>query len=208
MLVAAFLGFLIGIERKLRVKEAGMRTHAMVALGSALMMEVSKYGFTDVTGNADAARIAAQIVSGIGFLGAGIIMYNRGALRGLTTAAGIWTTAGVGMAAGAGMYLLAAGATVIIIAVQCILHLPIRFFNAKTYHQIHVTFVCNDNEDERVRELFGVPRFSKVEYERREEEVVCVAHITTEKSYNDAFVKQILQENEFIRSVKRADSES
>ena len=208
LLIAAALGFLIGLERKIRVKEAGIRTHAMVSLGAALIMEVSKYGFADMGAEyPDYSRIAAQIVSGIGFLGAGIIMYNRGALRGLTTAAGIWTTAGVGMAAGAGMYILAAGATLIIVAVQCVLHLPFRFFAAKTYRQIKVVFVCTEGEDDRVRELFGVKRFSKLDIQRRGEEILYTTHILTEKCFSDTFVKQVLYENEFIRSIERSDSE-
>ena len=99
ILVAVVLGFAIGYERKLRFKEAGIRTHTIVCVGSALIMVVSKYGFGD-SAEADAARVAAQIVSGIGFLGAGIIVYRRHEIHGLTTAAGVWATAGVGMAAG------------------------------------------------------------------------------------------------------------
>ena len=100
VLVSVVLGFAIGFERKLRYKEAGIRTHTIVCVGSALIMVVSKYGFGD-SAEADASRVAAQIVSGIGFLGAGIIVYRRHEIRGLTTAAGVWATAGVGMAAGA-----------------------------------------------------------------------------------------------------------
>ncbi len=208
LLIAAALGFLIGLERKIRVKEAGIRTHAMVSLGAALIMEVSKYGFADMGAEyPDYSRIAAQIVSGIGFLGAGIIMYNRGALRGLTTAAGIWTTAGVGMAAGAGMYILAAGATLIIVAVQCVMHLPFRLFTAKTYRQMKVVFVCTEGEDGRVRELFGVKRFSKLSISRQGEETLCTAHILTEKCFSDTFVSQIVRDNPFILSVERSDYE-
>ena len=87
-----------------------MRTHAIVAAGASLIMIVSKYGFSDIA-HYDASRVAAQIVSGVGFLGAGIIMYRRDSLRGVTTAAGIWATAGIGMAVGAGQYILAASAT-------------------------------------------------------------------------------------------------
>ena len=117
--VSVVLGFAIGYERKLRFKEAGIRTHTIVCVGSALIMVVSKYGFND-SPEYDASRVAAQIVSGIGFLGAGIIVYRRHEIRGLTTAAGVWATAGVGMAAGAELYIVALGATVIIIAVQCL----------------------------------------------------------------------------------------
>ena len=101
ILVSVILGFAIGYERKLRFKEAGIRTHTIVCVGSALIMVVSKYGFGDSI-EADASRVAAQIVSGIGFLGAGIIIYRKHEIHGLTTAAGVWATSGVGMAAGAG----------------------------------------------------------------------------------------------------------
>lgn len=109
LLAAAFLGGLIGVEREYRSKVAGLRTHLLVAIGSALLMLLSQYGFSD---NGDPARVAAQIVSGIGFIGAGaIIMDRRHAVHGLTTAAGVWVSAAIGMTAAAGMYVIAAVAT-------------------------------------------------------------------------------------------------
>ena len=93
VMLAAVFGGVIGYERKNRLKEAGVRTHMIVCLGSALMMVVSKYGFADVIAqgrNADPSRIASQIVSGIGFLGAGMIFIQKSTVKGLTTAAGIW----------------------------------------------------------------------------------------------------------------------
>jgi len=111
LVIALLLSTGIGLERELRQKSAGMRTHTLVGLGAALMMLVSKYGFSDVLGNGvslDPSRVAAQIVSGIGFIGAGLIFVHRGAVSGLTTAAAVWLTAGVGMAAGAGLPVLAA----------------------------------------------------------------------------------------------------
>ena len=111
LLLAAVFGALIGIEREYRSKVAGLRTHLLVTIGSALLMLLSKYGFG---GEGDPARIAAQIVSGIGFIGAGaIIMDRRHAVHGLTTAAGIWVSSGIGMTVGAGMYALATAATVL-----------------------------------------------------------------------------------------------
>lgn len=108
--IALVLSTAIGIEREVRQKSAGLRTHTLVGFASALIMLVSKYGFTDVFGehvSFDPSRVAAQIVSGIGFIGAGLIFIRRDAVRGLTTAATIWLTAAVGMAAGAGLWLLA-----------------------------------------------------------------------------------------------------
>jgi len=108
--LAFVLSSLIGFERELRQRSAGLRTHALVGVASALIMLVSKYGFTDVLSERvilDPSRVAAQIVSGIGFIGGGLIFVRRDAVRGLTTAATIWLTAGVGMAAGAGLPILA-----------------------------------------------------------------------------------------------------
>ena len=113
--LALLLSAAIGLERELRQKDAGLRTHCLVGVGSALFMLISKYGFTDVLEKQlivlDPSRVAAQIVSGIGFIGAGLIFVHRGSVRGLTTAASIWVTAAVGAAAGAGLAVLAAVTT-------------------------------------------------------------------------------------------------
>ncbi len=126
ILVAGICGILIGLERKNRSKEAGVRTHCVVACGSALMMIISKYGFFDMPNGADGARIAAQVVSGIGFLGAGMIFVHKNTITGLTTAAGIWATSGLGMAIGAGMYTVGIAATFIILVAQIVLHLDFK----------------------------------------------------------------------------------
>ncbi len=116
--VAGLCGTVIGLDREYRVKDAGFRTHFLVALGSALMMVVSQYGFeefltTHEGTRLDPGRIAAQVVSGIGFIGAGTIIIHRRLVRGLTTAASLWATAGIGLAAGANMYVVAAAATLL-----------------------------------------------------------------------------------------------
>ena len=115
LLVAGALGAAIGVDREYRAKEAGFRTHFLVALGSALFMIVSKYGFEDLLGKEgiglDPSRIASQVVTGIGFLGAGTIIIQKLFVRGLTTAAGVWVTAAIGLAVGAGQYWLGVSAT-------------------------------------------------------------------------------------------------
>lgn len=126
IVLAGILGLLIGHERKNRNKSAGIRTHCIVALGAALIMVVSKYGFTDIP-DYDASRVAAQVVSGVGFLGAGVIFVRNNLVNGLTTAAGIWATAGVGLALGSGMYLIGITAGLLIILLQTIMH-RISFF--------------------------------------------------------------------------------
>ena len=118
---AAVLGGLIGLEREWRAKEAGFRTHFLVALGSALFMIVSAYGFEGVLTTAehrwDVSRVAAQVVSGIGFIGAGTIIFRKteNVVSGLTTAAGLWVTAAIGLACGGGMYVLSIACTLMVL---------------------------------------------------------------------------------------------
>ncbi len=128
LLLAAFCGGLIGLEREYRSKEAGLRTHFLVCFGSALFMVVSQYGFVDsvseliklygagVEIRTDTSRVAAQIVSGIGFIGAGTIVLQKRMVVGLTTAAGLWTTAAIGMAVGGGLYPVAFFSTLLTLA--------------------------------------------------------------------------------------------
>ena len=117
--IAALFGGLIGLERQYRAKEAGFRTHFLVGLGSGLFMILSAHGFDDVVINEatrhDVSRIAAQVVSGIGFIGAGCIIFQKHAVRGLTTAAGLWVTSAIGMAAGAGMFAVAGASTLMVV---------------------------------------------------------------------------------------------
>ena len=127
ILISALCGCLIGYERSRRSKGAGVRTHVVVALSAALMTIVSKYGFFDVLTigmSADASRVAAQIVTGIPFLGAGVILVkqNNSSVQGLTTAAGMWATCGIGMAFGAGLYIIGLFATILLIVMQLTLH--------------------------------------------------------------------------------------
>lgn len=117
LVLAALFGTIIGLDREYREKEAGFRTHFLVSLGSALMMIVSQYGFSEILTHdgvsLDPSRIAAQVVSGIGFIGAGTIIFNHQIVRGLTTAASLWATAGIGLTVGAGMSWLALAATIL-----------------------------------------------------------------------------------------------
>ena len=127
ILLSAVLGALVGLERTKRQKEAGIRTHCIIACAAAVFMILSKYAFVDpadVLGSRGAygARIAAQVVSGISFLGAGVIFKNGNSIRGLTTAAGIWATSAIGMALGAGMYWVGLITTVLMMVAQVVLH--------------------------------------------------------------------------------------
>lgn len=142
LVISGLCGAVIGYERKNRLKEAGIRTHMLVALGSALIMIISKYGFDDVLRvggySLDPARIASQIVSGIGFLGAGMIFIKNQSINGLTTAAGIWATAGIGMAIGAGLYPAGIFATVLVFLVQVALHRSFHWLKIPVARQIIV----------------------------------------------------------------------
>lgn len=119
VLFATLVGAIIGYERHNQSKEAGIRTHTFVCMGSALLVIVSKYGFLD-TASFDSSRVASSIISGIGFLGAGVIFVRKDVIHGLTTAAGIWTTSAIGMCIGANMYIIAIIVTALMISVQLI----------------------------------------------------------------------------------------
>lgn len=138
--LACILGWLIGNERKNRNKSAGTRTHAIVALGSALAMVVSKYGFMDMPDH-DAARVAAQVVSGVGFLGAGIIFVRNNLVNGLTTAAGLWATASVGLAMGSGLYVIGIASALVLIVMQEITHKIAYFAKVASAGMIRMTLV-------------------------------------------------------------------
>jgi len=202
--IAALLGFVIGFERKLRYKEAGIRTHTIVCVGSALIMVISKHAFKS---DYDTSRVAAQIVSGVGFLGAGMIVYRKSGVSGLTTAAGVWTTAGVGMACGGRMYILAAGATVIIVLLQCLFHVNCRVFNRKKYYSVKVSYVMGGEATEKIKSIFKVDRFDSFVASRAGDEIVYKARLNTATAINAEQIQKIITENPFIVSIDRSDSE-
>ncbi len=150
--VACLCGGAIGIERTLRQKDAGFRTHVIVALGASLFMIISKYGFLDMLQyegiRADASRIASNVVTGISFLGAGMIFIKGTNIKGLTTAAGIWSTAAVGMAIGCGLYITGVISTVIIIIIQILFHTFLIGFDK---------ILANDNSFDVVVRLENTP---------------------------------------------------
>ena len=114
VVLAALAGALVGLEREFHGRAAGMRTHMMVALGAALAAMIGLFTVKELGVSSDPMRVGAQVISGVGFLGAGMIVYRQHEVRGLTTAAGIWATAGVGMACGGGLWLIAVLAAVIL----------------------------------------------------------------------------------------------
>ncbi len=148
--LAAFFGALIGLERGRIHWAAGLRTHMMVAVGSSLIMIVSSFGFNDILGSKnvelDPSRVAAQVVSGIGFIGAGAILFmKQGTVRGLTTAAGLWTVAAIGLATGGGLYLAASITTVISLVILWALH-PIEHMIYKKYKPMTLKIATKSQE--------------------------------------------------------------
>ena len=202
ILIAAICGIVIGYERENRNKEAGIRTHAIVALGAALIMIVSKYGFSDIQ-NYDASRVAAQIVSGIGFLGAGIIFIRNRAVSGLTTAAGIWATAGVGMAVGSGMYYIGIAVTVLIVLMQFVLHRQFVMKKEHRYEKLVIVMKERTGVEELQEKLLG----QKVEVDSLELEMSEKQEYRMElgvflpKDYNKMELAKILMECEGVTYV-------
>ena len=204
ILLSVILGFSIGFERKMRFKEAGIRTHTIVCVGAALMMVVSMYAFGE---GADKARVAAQIVSGVGFLGAGMIVYKRHEVHGLTTAAGVWATAGVGMACGGGLWVLAVGATVILIVAQCLFHLNIRLFKSKRYYSIKIEFEQITDENRKIKAIFGTDRFNELVIKREGDKVIYSATLNTDKEFSSTALNAVIAGNPFVLSIERCDND-
>ena len=153
IIVSGVCGLLIGFERKNRGKEAGIRTHIIVALSSALMMILSKYAYFDLIMGAqfpgaevklDPSRVAAGIVSSVGFLGAGMIFVHKKTVTGLTTAAGIWATCGIGMAIGGGLYFIGISSALLIVLIQILLHKNLWFLRQPTLGSVLHYFETED----------------------------------------------------------------
>lgn len=160
MLISCMCGIAIGFERENRAKEAGVRTHCIVACASAMMMIISKYGFEDLIQTytsadvrLDPSRMAQGIVTGVGFLGAGTIYVQRSNIRGLTTAAGLWATCGIGMAIGGGMYVIGFASTLIILAAQLLLHSSGKFMVSHKSKYIKIYGIESPDFQQQTTEL-------------------------------------------------------
>lgn len=167
MIVSGLCGIAIGFERTNRAKEAGIRTHCIVAIASALMMIISKYGFSDLINGIvypdadvrlDPSRMAQGIVTGVGFLGAGMIYIQRGSIKGLTTAAGMWATSGIGMALGAGMYEIGISSTMLIIIAQLVLHTKNKYMESHKTKTLLIFDVNEEHFKERLSKLLSEKR--------------------------------------------------
>jgi len=203
MILATSMGAIIGFERKSRNKEAGIRTHAIVALASALMIIVSKYGFFDV-GEYDAARVAAQVVSGIGFLGAGLIFIKNNAVNGLTTAAGVWATAGIGLAMGAGLYAVAVFGTLLIVIVQILMHKD-TFLNKD---HLTITFEIGlEDSFNTIREIRNcLERFKleiqNVEILKKSKSVIVKFHTVVPLDFEREHLEDLIFDDERVKKIE------
>lgn len=202
MVVACVCGVLIGYERKNRAKEAGIRTHCIVACASAMMMIISKYGFLDLIDGSyfpgadvrlDPSRMAQGIVTGVGFLGSGMIYIQKGSTKGLTTAAGVWATSGIGMALGAGMYTIGIATTVLVLLAQFLLHGKGRF---TMMHKSKTLKIYGVNEENFQK---------KVEHELKEMNI-SVSDVSITKNFENEFdysfyldIPDIIDEEELMR---------
>ena len=198
--LACLFGGLVGLERERKNWAAGMRTHMIVCLGSSLIMIVSAYGFEDLLHidkiDLDPSRIAAQVVSGIGFIGAGTIMFTKGAgtVRGLTTAAGLWTVAGIGLATGSGMFIAASVATVLAIIILWALQ-PLEKYYAQRFKMrtIKITTTADANTTDIIQRLEDIKGTTFVDFTMKKEN----GHFILDLRYEEADMsklKEILQE--------------
>ena len=208
LLLSAGLGALVGLERSKRQKEAGVRTHCIIACTSALFMILSKYAFmdlVDISGirGADPARIAAQVVSGISFLGAGVIFKNGNSIRGLTTAAGMWGTAAVGMAIGAGMYWVGLIEAAILVTIQIILHRFPVGADALTTQEILVEMADTQEMQDKFDELLARHRGQVTESSLTREEGYLRMEITAKLeppiTHDEALA--FMKENDGVRRI-------
>ncbi len=204
ILVATLCGAVIGYERRSRAKEAGIRTHCIVAMASAMMMIISKYAFGDLIDGAlfvnadvrlDPSRMAQGIVTGVGFLGSGLIFHQRGSTQGLTTAAGIWATSGIGMALGAGMYVIGITSTAIMMIIQYVFHALNRYI--KTHKA-------------KLLRIYGV---SEIGYEKKmvqilSEKGISVSDVSLSKNSEDKIdytfsveIEEGMSEEEIVRGI-------
>ncbi len=162
VLLAALLGSVIGAERERFSAGAGLRTHALVSTSSALAMIVSSYGFMDVLNPGkivlDPSRVAAQVVTGVGFLGAGIIIFRKNTVRGLTTAASIWAVAVIGLAVGAGLYIISFGAT----ATLCFILTALKAVEKKFFPQTHINSLTIELQPNAIRSVADKLKTDKV----------------------------------------------
>ncbi len=209
LILAGLCGAAVGYERKRSMKGAGVRTHFIVAMAAALIMTVSKYGFMDVASlpghSVDTSRVAASIVSGVGFLGAGLIFVRKYTINGLTTAAGVWATSAIGMAIGGGMYVLGVLGTAIILLAQVFLHKRWRFMHVPSTEQI---FLVVSNAAESIPAIHALFEKNKMKILNIKMEALSDGNtsldfiIKVPQGESPAALMEILKECPYIKSLE------
>ena len=202
VIIAGLLGLVIGFERTRRQKEAGLATHFIVAAASALFTCISTSLVTTV--GADGERIAAQVVSGVGFLGAGMIFFRRENLRGLTTAAGIWATAAIGMAVAVGQIVVAIGIVAVIVILQEILHLK-RVKKRNNVHMILVKFIYDGDIMSKVLEYFRCDSFHRYKVTKSDGNMIAEAVVYPQQKLTAYELSEFMTENSEILSIERLE---
>lgn len=208
IVLAAICGAFIGLEREKRQKSAGLRTHIIVALASSLMMIVSKYGFFDVViyegVSVDVSRVAAGVVSAIGFIGGGVIFMKRDALVGLTTAAGLWATVGVGIAIGAGLYIVGVFTTLFILVIQLAMHWKKLKSVSSVAGNITVNLSKQNMSIDEVRErleMHGIYLRNISISKNKEEGLVMKASIVFSKNENLHDIVDEMKNNDYVEAI-------
>ncbi|VYU57997.1 MgtC/SapB family protein [Clostridium tertium] len=211
LLIAAICGLAIGYEREVKMKDAGIKTHFVVSVGAALIMIISKYGFQDQVGlsniSIDPTRIASQVVSGVGFIGAGLIFIKDKSIVGLTTAAGIWATAGIGLAMGSGLYLIGLSATLIIIIGQVLLNKKIKWLPPTKAEVLFLQVEAKVTIINDIKEIFKAQNITILsligEISKEPTPLIDLEiQIKTDKDFNKLKLLSILQDNPIVKSIK------
>lgn len=208
VLISCVAGAVVGYERKRRQKEAGIRTHCMVALGACLFAIVSKYGYFDVVGfdsiNLDASRISANIVTGVSFLGAGMIFVRSKTISGLTTAAGIWAVSSIGLSFGTGLYSLGILGTLLISFLQYVLHKPLVRIEGSSVKEM--TYCISDGDDNICKLIDFLHKFDSNMYlsaieKRQDGSYLIKANIRVEYSSEVYNIYKVIEDNPYIISI-------
>ena len=207
LILSCICGGLVGYERSRRHKEAGIRTHIIVALGAAMMMIVSKYAFFDVLAykdiTVDASRVAANVITGVSFLGAGVIFVRGVSIRGLTTAAGLWATAGIGLAIGGGLYVVGIATTMLIVLVQVGMLNHLQRFDGPVYETLTVTYEDCVDGIERLKLELATRKIliHHIKMDKNDDHTVTVSlQVSREMGNVGAELADILAKDEHVKS--------
>jgi len=207
LVLSGILAIFIGIERTRRNKDAGVRTHCIIAVAAATMMMISRYAFVNDGVNYDPARIAAQIITGISFVGAGVIFRDGNSLKGLSTAAGIWATAGVGMAIGCGMYILGVACAALVVLVQIVFHKILIGSDAFQDNEFIIRYKESGKEDvdELIKSLKEkkLVHVSRIAYNRNEKgDVIYTCSMTYKSGFDIEQLMEKLSKKKYIISTE------